>query len=288
MKKINKFFTIFVLATSFALVVSCKDDDKDPFTNKIVDGGFINFAAGDPPIFNVNVLPGNVSGANFEADLVDTNGNVRSYKLDMVATVKGNIKEKVELKTITSFPTHLVITPEEIAGALGLSITDLDGGDSFVFEATVTTNEGIVYTSEAPSFNAQTSEIGNGATDPTILSSAGYRHAFRFKVSYACIQQNPKAGTWTIKTFDSFGDGWQGAKITVDIDGVKTTYAAEEVPGPQTTHTFEVPSGAKFIAFSYASGQFEEENSYIVTDPDGTIILNEGPKPYVGSVLCTH
>lgn len=291
MKKINRFFTIFVLVTSFALVMSCTDDDKDPYGNEIVDGGLVNFAAGDAPIFNVLLLNGqDINGNDFTANLVDTNNNVASYKLDMVATVDGVVRPSVELKTITSFPALLTIEPREIATALGISDpNDLGGGDSFQFEATITTNNGNVYTSDAPTFNTETLELDSGRTEGTVLSSAGYRHAFRFAITYSCALPAPISGDWVFDLVDTYGDGWDGAFITVTIDGVATDYTV--AAGGGTVHTVNVPAGTETLSFVYVPGNFEGEHEYTIQAPSGNTVADHGPSPIPGEItldLCNE
>jgi len=78
---------------------------------------------------------------------------------------------------------------------------------------------------------------------------------------------------WTLFCSDTYGDGWNGGHVNVDIDGVVTEYVAEE-----TTSTYEVliPDGSSY-SFEYVSGGgtgagpgWESENYYSLTAPDGT------------------
>lgn len=96
---------------------------------------------------------------------------------------------------------------------------------------------------------------------------------------------------WTLDTVDAYGDGWQGGHLLVTIDGVDTMYAAED---GGTSYDIPVISGASY-AISYVSGTtgtapnaagspgWEEENSYVLTDPDG-VVYADGPVPTVGAI----
>lgn len=97
---------------------------------------------------------------------------------------------------------------------------------------------------------------------------------------------------WTFELNDAYGDGWQGAHITVESDGDIVEYGPE---GFGSTLAVPVRKGFSY-AMSYFSGTtgdtgpnvggapgYEEENSYILTAPDGTTFA-DGPIPTVGPI----
>ncbi len=91
---------------------------------------------------------------------------------------------------------------------------------------------------------------------------------------------NP-TGEYILELNDSYGDGWDGAFITVTIDGVSTDYTAS---GFGTTHIVNVPDGTEELIFSYTSGSFEGEHTYIITSPNGIIVKADGPGPTTGII----
>ncbi len=104
-------------------------------------------------------------------------------------------------------------------------------------------------------------------------------------IASACVQLNadaPFPGEYTIKYFDSYGDGWNGASLTVDIDGVATTYTL--VAGENGEDTFTVPEGTTSLTVTYAAGAWESEVSYVILDPNGNSAAADGPNPAVGVV----
>lgn len=86
--------------------------------------------------------------------------------------------------------------------------------------------------------------------------------------------------TWTLQMNDSFGDGWNGASITVNNNGVTTNHSCQ---GLQTTATFNVLAGTT-ITLNYAPGSWESEVSYTWTDDQGNVVHQAGPNPPTGQV----
>lgn len=88
--------------------------------------------------------------------------------------------------------------------------------------------------------------------------------------------------TYTLELFDSFGDGWNGSTLTVDINGAATDYTFNS--GGEATFTFTAMSNDP-VTVSYAPGFFENEVTYNILDPSGNIIFSDGPFPVVGEVF---
>jgi hypothetical protein len=94
-------------------------------------------------------------------------------------------------------------------------------------------------------------------------------------------------GDWSIQMDDSWGDGWDGAFLTVSINGVETDYepAAGAGGGVPTSDTqmFSAPADASLV-ITYTDGAYEGEHSFVITAPNGTVTA-DGPSPTVGTVL---
>ena len=90
--------------------------------------------------------------------------------------------------------------------------------------------------------------------------------------------------TFTLDLFDTWGDGWNGAVLTFEVNGETTDYTF-------TTGfdaSFEITLNANSVVnVSYVGGFFENEVSYVLTDPDGNIILENGPFPPQGENIFT-
>ncbi len=87
---------------------------------------------------------------------------------------------------------------------------------------------------------------------------------------------------YKIQLIDFFGDGWDGAELSVVIQGDTSLYTLED----STVRFVDVQAvqNERFQIF-FSSGAFDEEISYIVFDPMGEIIFNDGPFPDMGLVV---
>lgn len=88
--------------------------------------------------------------------------------------------------------------------------------------------------------------------------------------------------TYTLQLFDSFGDGWNGSILTVDISGTTTDYTINN--GDEAI--FEInPPPNELVIISYTIGGFQNEVTYEILDPSGDIIFSDGPFPQDGEVF---
>lgn len=83
---------------------------------------------------------------------------------------------------------------------------------------------------------------------------------------------------WTLQMDDSWGDGWNGASLTVTIDGVSDTFTCT---GDQTIVSLPVEAGVT-IELDYLPGTFDEEVSFILFDDEVNIVFQDGPDPAIG------
>jgi MYXO-CTERM domain-containing protein len=86
---------------------------------------------------------------------------------------------------------------------------------------------------------------------------------------------------YTLDMADSWGDGWNGGELSLTIDGVLIgDYAAV---GSGSSEALCGPSGSTW-ELSYSSGSYESENTYTLSDPNGTVVFSDGPTPATGVV----
>lgn len=88
---------------------------------------------------------------------------------------------------------------------------------------------------------------------------------------------------YRLDLYDSFGDGWNGASLTVVIDGVPTMYTLNNISddGIFYSFTFPITTGAS-LSLDYSPGSYENEVSYFLYDADGVLLYNDGPYPNIG------
>lgn len=144
------------------------------------------------------------------------------------------------------------------------------------------------YVAEVPAY-AESFQLSIDALLDAVADEAPETYTFRLSATStmaASIEEeisitinNVNACAWTLETFDAFGDGWNGGFITATINGVEATYAASGLGS-----TFEIGMVDNDVfSFTYTSGGgsgqapgWEEENTYILTAPDGTVFSDDG------------
>lgn len=81
---------------------------------------------------------------------------------------------------------------------------------------------------------------------------------------------------------DAFGDGWNGNTLTINNGGVLTDYTL--TAGLTTTFNISVTTGTSITATFNAIGAWINECSFVILDPDGNIIVTQGPSLTAGTV----
>jgi len=84
-------------------------------------------------------------------------------------------------------------------------------------------------------------------------------------------------GVYVLNLADSYGDGWNGAFLTVFIDGVGTDYGM--AAGSAATYNVAVPPTATTLTFEFTGGAWDSEVTFTVTSPKGNVIVSAGPSP---------
>ena len=263
MKQIYKILFLVFLTLNFG----CSDDDKLPVDFEDLNNSGEAFAQeiASAGLSDVNLL--DPSGSNFTKtyQLVspDQGLDISLLEIFVNATrLSDVISNEVLFTSISSDNFDLNVGPypqvsvdftaTDILSLLGLTTTDLEGGDQLNFRLAVTNPNG--------TFTDVSANFDNQSADHTFISNV------------ICLNV-PVPGDWILDMVDLFGDGWNGGTITVNIEGESTTYAAE---GSGTTVTINIPEGTTIFTFTYAAGDWEGENLYTLTDPNGVVVLDEG------------
>ena len=86
----------------------------------------------------------------------------------------------------------------------------------------------------------------------------------------------PETGTYTVKLYDSYGDGWSGGKLDVLVNGVVVlddiTLASGAGPA---AYTFSANAG-DIISTIFTAGSWANENWYEILDPNNVVIATDG------------
>lgn len=86
--------------------------------------------------------------------------------------------------------------------------------------------------------------------------------------------------SWTLEMNDTGFDGWNGASLTVTVNGSPTVYTCM---GNFQSVSIPVQAGDD-ITLTYAPGAWEWEVSYSLLDDLGNVVFDDGPNPQVGAV----
>ncbi|WP_299129571.1 hypothetical protein [uncultured Winogradskyella sp.] len=263
MKQIFK----FLLASVLIFNIGCSDDDTLPvdIEDLNVSGGPFAQQILSEGLSDINLL--DPSGSNFTKTYqlisLDNGNDISLFEVFVNATrLSDELAGEQLLLSIPAsefdtssgpFPQVMVdFAAEDILNLLGLTTTDLEGGDQFNFRLALTNPEG--------TFSDVSANFANQSAQHTFISNV------------ICLNV-PVPGDWTLEMTDLYGDGWNGGQITVNISGESTTYSAA---GFGTTVTITIPEGTTIFTFTYTSGDWEGENLYTLTDPNGMVVLNEG------------
>ncbi|WP_291869438.1 hypothetical protein [Maribacter sp.] len=291
MKKIIKFIAIPCVFLGF---LSCEDEDKariSPYENELKGAFFRTVDAGG--VINRTDIAGStfsITGELIAENTADV-ANIELMVQFVDRTTDGdpdtnddNSIDPVLVKTadITSFNTNDNGFPEanfnvaitEATTALGLDLDLIDGGDQFLFLVVINMTDGRKF---------EKKNSGDSVTGELFFSSP-----MTYTGSVVCILPTPPTGDWVIEMTDSYGDGWDGALITVSIDGTDTDYTAVDFG---TNHTINVPNGTTSLTFTYTPGSFESEHSFIIKAPSTNIVSEQGPGPTAGEItlnLCNE
>ena len=259
MQKLKYFLFGFVALT----MIACAGDEELPFVEfdglgygaypRLIDG--INGQYGTA--FNFFDVPN--SSIDFTVEFFDENNgqNVQSYSWT-VAYAGGT---PADLGTITQFGTSPAGLPsatvdftfQEVLDALGLTIDDVTGGESFIFEGTLRKSDGSEFTSANTSGNIQ--------------STAGtFRGMFQIVCPIICPSE--LAGTYPAVT-DGWcaGDTWTGM-VKVIEEGPGSYNLAADLDGhpdaDEDGFSIDFSMGAYYVCYSSTA-----------TLPGGNLLLGD-------------
>ncbi len=206
-----KFIATFICA--LVLFASCEDEDKRllPFGEPgAVEGRAGVFVTAD---VTVAVIDGNdVANGTFEFTVGAPNNNVASF--DIIAQRRtpapaSTQSEYALIKTVTEFPSDVVITTEELASAFGLTVSELGLGDTFVFRNVATGTQGEI--------------VEFDDLDADLQSEAGQMQGFGLSTLIVCpLPDGYATGEYMVETTVGgfFGDIYLPQTVTLSAASV--------------------------------------------------------------------
>ncbi|MBL7808904.1 MAG: fibronectin type III domain-containing protein, partial [Saprospiraceae bacterium] len=108
--------------------------------------------------------------------------------------------------------------------------------------------------------------------------------ALFFALSLLAVEALQAQCQYTLQMFDSYGDGWNGCKLTITSGAVMTTYTLDNIndDGIDSTLTFPVTDGAPLV-FTYTTASFPWEVSFKIFDNTGALFF-ESNAPAAGTL----
>ena len=90
---------------------------------------------------------------------------------------------------------------------------------------------------------------------------------------------------WTMDMHDAWGDGWNGARVSISLAGTATSYeataGADGNVQTDETITFSVNDGDA-MEVSFTGGSWDSEISFEIYNNFGTLIYSSGVEPLAG------
>ncbi len=117
------------------------------------------------------------------------------------------------------------------------------------------------------------------ATEPFFVKFYNYEEEWTQPPGADPGIEAPTTGTYTVRLYDSYGDGWNGGALDVYVEGVLVLdgITLETGSGPED-HTFDANAG-EYILTVYSAGSYDSEVTYEILDPDLNVIATDGPYP---------
>lgn len=277
------------LVTILFLIIGCSDTEKT--IDEVFDGttrGTVLRTVDNST--SLEFVVGGESLVTFSTQVIDQRGQ-NMDRIDVYMTFVDNQTEsddpannssdeelyrsfaKSDLDNSGEYPLlDFQLTLQEFESFFNLTEDDYTGGDRIDIRLELVMEDGRVFTST----NANN----------VVTGGAFFRSPFQYNVNFVCPPDVPASGTWTIDMQDSYGDGWNGGALIVNIDGTETSYTMES--GSTLTLTFEVPATAETISIIYTSGDWDSEVTFQIEASNGNTVVDEGPNPPVERELIDY
>ncbi len=278
MMKINyKIFT--VLALTSLMFTSCDEGDAvvDDVTANTTRGAIlrtVNVTSNELPIgvadgfFGVELEVQSEDDGNL-IESIDVFAHFRDQTPDngKGATTSDALVENISKSTFTIGEFGLPrfsyeVTLPTLLSATGVAEDDIDGGDQFRVRFELVLSDGRRF-----SFDQ------NSGT----LTGSYFSSPFLYSATIVCPPTPPSTGDWTFDMTDAYGDTWNGAFLTVTLDGTEHIFAIDggDADPTASVETLNVPVGSEVISIQFTSGPWDGEIGFTITAANGNVILSQ-------------
>ncbi len=155
--------------------------------------------------------------------------------------------------------SYQITLPELLTGT-GVAESEIDGGDEFRVRFALVLSDGRTF-----------SFAQNSGT----LTGTFFASPFLYTATVVCPPSPPASGDWIIDMSDAYGDSWNGASLTITLDGTANEFLVDAAEATASTETLTVPPGSEVISIRFNSGSFDGEIAFTVTSANGNVILSQ-------------
>lgn len=292
MKKTMRNIFALIALTVLCFATACEDGDQefDSIQENVTRGAVLRTIAVLENEVLYDVANSALAGGGFSV-ILEQQDQENGDQLASVEVFVGfrdnteggtdNDRDEVLIETIPSSAfstgefglprTAYSISADQIQTTLGLTGDQIFGGDQFTIRFELVLTDGRRF-----------SFADNSGT----LTGFFFNSPFLYTANIVCAPSVPTSGDWIFDLQDAFGDGFNGATITVTIDSAETLV---ELPsGSEGQVIVNVPDGTEVISIVFNSGSFDEEITFQVTSANGNVVVDVGPEPPVGAELLDY
>ena len=325
MKKIFTLFTLFLTYTfasaQCGYVIEMQDSWGDGWNGASIDvsvnGSIIAnlTATGAGDTVSVDVLSGDAVDFSFNSGSYDneitfqitdpTGASLGSFGptpttgsfLTHTSNSTCNTHFAVNTQLITVGANGMYAGGGVLGDALAVPLSDEDGDGTWEGFATVPTSGGNYIFLNSPAnggdWGAKEDLSGQACADPANWNDRIIAPFTGNQMLQACFGNCVDDGTcgavvatscyYTIDMQDSYGDGWNGASVDVSLNG---TFVANWGLSTGSAGLDSIATlNGDLVEFSFNSGSYDNEVTFQITDPTGSVLGSYGPSPATGSFL---
>ncbi len=221
----NKIFSLMILCAAVLMVSSCRDKDNPaiPDLKRTVLPQFVKDTSVDVLIQDPETFRG-----RFNVGLYFANDN-KPQKMDIVVIMNGDKSKIKTLKAdVSSFPSTIEVTANQLAQLFGKTAADIQTGDAFDIGADVTLTDGTFI----PVFRTDGTEPygGDAQNFPGASLSIQYKKVCPLDVTAF-------VGTFTVDDPDFWGASYP---VTIELEGTNVLKITGWVQDPGAVVRFNV------------------------------------------------
>ena len=269
----KKTLHLFLGLLGTALFIQCTEPDNPIYTvlDEYTNGAILRTKSDPRNSFQFNRSePDQAFFVKIEQQ-DEENGNLLE-RVDVYVTLNGSSYAEAKATSFekSAFSSNdnglneieISLTLTQAISAIGASSSDYSGGDSITVRLELVLTDGRTFSSSD----------STGSLQGSYFSSP-----YAYNAVIKCIPASPVAGTYEVAMQDSYGDGWNGGYISVNIDGAEVQQLSIS-DGASANESFVVPAGASSLDVHYVSGDWDSEVTFQITR-NGESIFSDGPSP---------